>query len=168
MRGDISCYAKGLTSGYIPMGAVAVSGRVNEVFETSPLLHLNTYAGHPVACAAAMAALDILEAERLSDNAAAMEGVLREELMRLSQAVPRVREVSVIGLLSSVISDVSDKKDADATLRRARKLAYEEGLLVRFARDGNQLSAFFYPPLLVNRHDIEDGVRALERALRAL
>jgi adenosylmethionine-8-amino-7-oxononanoate aminotransferase len=168
VRGDIVSYAKGLTSGYIPMGAVAVSGRVNEVFAKSPLLHLNTYAGHPVACVAAMAALDILEEEKLTENAAAMEGVLRDELMRMSQAVPRVREVSVIGLLSSVVSDISDKEDPDATLRRARKLAYDEGLLVRFGRDGNQLSAHFYPPLLVNRRDIEDGVRALEAALRAL
>ena len=62
------------------MGAVAVSGQVNEVFVSTPLLHLNTYAGHPVACVAAMAALDIMERERLIENAAAMEVVLRDEL----------------------------------------------------------------------------------------
>ena len=62
------------------MGAVAVSGRVNEVFLKTPLLHLNTYAGHPVACAAALAALDVTEDEQLVENAAAMEAVLRDEL----------------------------------------------------------------------------------------
>jgi adenosylmethionine-8-amino-7-oxononanoate aminotransferase len=168
VRGDIVCYAKGLTSGYVPMGAVAVSARVNEVFAKTPLLHLNTYAGHPVACVAALAALDIMEEERLTEHAAAMEPILRDELERMRQAVPRVREISVIGLLSSVVCDISDLADPDAALRKARKEAYDAGLLPRFARDGNNLSAHFYPPLVVDRPDIESGIRALEIALRSL
>jgi adenosylmethionine-8-amino-7-oxononanoate aminotransferase len=167
-RGDIVTYAKGLTSGYVPMGAVAVSGRVNEVFLDTPLLHLNTYAGHPVACAAARATLDILEKERLTENAAAMEGVLRDELERMRQSVPRIREVSVIGLLSSVVSDASDVGDADAAVRKLRKDAYDAGLLVRVARDGAQISVHFYPALVVGKRDIEDGVRALEVAMRLI
>ena len=168
VRGDIVTYAKGLTSGYIPMGAVAVSGKVEDVFRGAPLLHLNTYAGHPVACVAALAALDILEDEKLTEHAAAMEPVLRNELERLSQAVARVREFSVIGLLSSVISDISDQADPDSTIRKARKEAYDAGLLVRFARDGTNMSAHFYPPLVVDERDIQNGVLALEKALRTL
>lgn len=168
VRGDIVCYAKGLTSGYVPMGAVAVSGRVNEVFVSAPLLHLNTYAGHPLACVAALATLDIMEREKLTGHAATMETVLRGELERMRQAVPRVREISVIGLLSSVVSDISDLPDPDAVVRKARKTAYDAGLLARFARDGSNLSAHFYPPLVVEKPDIESGVRALEIALRAL
>jgi len=166
VSGDIVTYAKGLTSGYIPMGAVAVSGKVNEVFLKTPLLHLNTYAGHPVACAAALAALDVTEDERLVENAAEMEGVLRDELNRMRQSVPRIREVTAIGLLSSVISDISDVADPDVTIRKLRKDAYDAGLLVRVAKDGTSMSAHFYPPLVVGRRDIEDGVRALEVALR--
>lgn len=166
VRGDIVTYAKGLTSGYIPMGAVAVSGRVNEVFLKTPLLHLNTYAGHPVACASALAALDVMEAENLVDHAAVMEQVLRDELNRMSQSVQRVRDISVIGLLSSVISDISDVEDPDATIRKVRKDAYDAGLLVRIARDGTNMSAHFYPALVVGQRDIEDGVRGLETALR--
>ncbi len=168
VRGDIVTYAKGLTSGYIPMGAVAVSGRVNEVFVNAPLLHLNTYAGHPVACVAALAALDIMEDEKLTEHTAAMEPVLRDELERMRQAVPRIREISVIGLLSSVVCDISDLPEPDSVLRKARKEAYDAGVLPRFARDGNNLSAHFYPPLVVDRTDIENGVRALETALRTL
>lgn len=168
VRGDMVTYAKGLTSGYIPMGAVAVSRKVEEVFKTSPLLHLNTYAGHPVACASALAALDIMQDEKLVENAAAMEPVLRTELERLSQAVPRVREISVIGLLSSVVCDISDQADPNATLRKVRKEAYDAGLLARFGRDGNNLSAHFYPALLVGKQDIQDGVLALEKAFLSL
>jgi len=168
VRGDIVTYAKGLTSGYIPMGAVAVSGAVNEVFKTTPLLHLNTYAGHPVACAAALAALDIMESEKLIENAAAMEPVLRDELQRMRQAVPRIREISAIGLLSSVVSDISDIAEPDVAIRGVRKRAYDAGVLVRIARDGTNMSAHFYPPLVVGRTDIENGVRGLEIALRGL
>jgi 4-aminobutyrate aminotransferase-like enzyme len=115
-----------------------------------------------------MAALDILEDEKLTENAAAMEPVLRGELERLTQIVPRAREVSVIGLLSSVVCDVSDQPDPNATLRKARKEAYDAGLLARFARDGNNLSAHFYPPLVVDKRDIREGVRALEKAFLSL
>lgn len=168
VNGDIVTYAKGLTSGYVPMGAVAVSERINEIFLDKPLLHLNTYAGHPVACAAALAALDVMEDEQLTENAARMEGVLRDELQRVRQSVPRIQEISVIGLLSSVISDISDAADPDATVRKVRKEAYDAGLLVRIARDGTQMSAHFYPPLVVGTRDLEDGVRALEVALRRI
>jgi adenosylmethionine-8-amino-7-oxononanoate aminotransferase len=168
VRGDIVTYAKGLTSGYVPMGAVAVSGAVNEVFVEAPLLHLNTYAGHPVACAAAMAALDIMENENLVQNAATMESVLSRELGRLKQGVGRAREISVIGLLSSVVCDISDVKEQDAAVRRVRKVAYDAGVLPRIGRDGTNLSAHFYPPLNVNEDDIVEGVRALEIGLRAI
>jgi adenosylmethionine-8-amino-7-oxononanoate aminotransferase len=168
VRGDIVTYAKGLTSGYVPLGAVAVSGRVNATFQDKPLVHLNTYAGHPVACAAAQACLDITEREGLVQNAAALEPVLRSELKRMSQALSRTKDVSVIGLLSSVVLDIRDVDDSDALIRRMRYLAYENGLLVRFAKDGGEMSVHFYPPLCVNEQDITRGVAALERSLRQI
>lgn len=168
LRGDIVTFAKGLTSGYVPMGAVAVSRRVEEVFKDSPLLHLNTYAGHPVACAAAMAVIDIMERDGLVAHAARMQAVLRRELERLQAAVPRVRQVSVIGLLSSTVSDVADLPDPDAAVRKVRKLCYEHGLLVRISRDGPLLGAHFYPPLVVGEADIVAGVGALQRSLEAI
>lgn len=168
VRADIVSYAKGLTSGYIPLGAVAVSARINEVFTESPLLHLNTYAGHPVACAAALAALDIMETEQLVERAAELESVLREALEELRRSISGVREIAVIGLLSSVTCDISDVEAPDAVVRQVRKDAYDNGLLVRVARDGFLLSAHFYPPLCVEKDDIVSGVRALGSALRAI
>ncbi|MCW8175958.1 aminotransferase family protein [Verminephrobacter aporrectodeae] len=168
VRGDIVTYAKGLTSGYVPMGAVAVSRRVEEVFKDSPLLHLNTYAGHPVACEAAMAVLDITERDGLVAHAARMQAVLRRELERMQASVPRVRHLCVIGLLSSTLADISDQADPDATVRKVRKLAYDHGLLVRISRDGALLGAHFYPPLVVSEADIVSGVKALGQALEAI
>ena len=56
--------------------------------------------------------------------------------------------------------------DPDVTVRKLRKDAYDAGLLVRVARDGIEMSTHFYPALTVGARDIEDGVRALETALR--
>ena len=137
------------------------------MFRDRPLLHLNTWAGHPVACAAAEANLDILERERLVENAAAMEPVLRRELERITQSVPQIVKVSVLGLMSSTEVDAAGVPDMPRFVRKVRHLCYEENLLVRVNPDGQRVSAFFYPPLLVTEDDIVNGVRSLERAFRA-
>jgi len=167
IRPDMMVMAKGISSGYVPMGAVATSGRVNEVFRDRPLLHLNTFAGHPVACAAAEATLDILEREELVENAARLEPVLRRELERLGSALSEVIRVSVIGLMSSVEVDASQVGDMPSFVRRVRHEAYKNNLLARVNPDGTRVSGFFYPPLNVTAEDIVTGVDALEKAFRA-
>jgi len=167
VRPDIMVMAKGITSGYVPMGAVAVTGEVNEVFRDRPLVHLNTFAGHPVACAAAEATLDILEREKLVENAALLEPVLRSELEGLASSIPELLRVSVIGLMSSTELDASKVGDIPSFVRRARYEAYQNNLLVRINPDGTRVSAFFYPALNVTRDDIVAGVRSLGAALSA-
>ncbi len=167
IRPDIMVMAKGISSGYVPLGAVATSARVNEPFIDKPLLHLNTFAGHPLACAAGEATLDILEREHLVDNAARLEPVLRSELERIGKTVPQLLRVTVIGLMSSTEVDASKVADLPAFVRRARHAAYGNGLLVRINPDGTRVSAFFYPPLTVTRDDIVTGARALGRAFES-
>lgn len=168
VSGDLTTYAKGLTSGYVPLGAVAVSREIQSTFVNRPLVHLNTYAGHPVACAAAHACLDILENEELVANAAAMQSVLGRELQRVRQAIPRTKEISVLGLLSSIVLDIADVEDKELLINRMRHDAYENGVLVRFAKDGDEMSAHFYPALIVGEDEICDGMAALERTLRGV
>jgi adenosylmethionine-8-amino-7-oxononanoate aminotransferase len=167
VRPDILVMAKGITSGYVPMGAVAVSGEVNEVFRDRPLVHLNTFAGHPVACAAAEATLDILEQERLVENAAELEPALRKELEGLVSSVPQMLRVSVIGLMSSTEVDASKVGDIPSFVRRVRYEAYQNNLLVRVNPDGTRVSVFFYPALNVTKDDVVTGVQALGAALSA-
>jgi adenosylmethionine-8-amino-7-oxononanoate aminotransferase len=167
IRPDIMVMAKGITSGYVPMGAVAVTARVNDAFRDRPLLHLNTFAGHPVACAAAEATLDILERERLVENAMRLESVLRQELERVASAIPEVVRVSVTGLMSSLEADASKVGDIPAFVRSVRYHAYQNNLLVRANPDDKRISVFFYPPLNVTQDDVVTGVGALEAALSA-
>src|SRR5690606_30611143 len=74
VKPDLMCLAKGINSGYIPLGATAVGERIASAFMhdetgTGALMHGYTYSGHPVACASALAALDILEREHVVQNA---------------------------------------------------------------------------------------------------
>jgi adenosylmethionine-8-amino-7-oxononanoate aminotransferase len=167
IRPDIMVMAKGISSGYVPLGAVATAARINQAFRERPLLHLNTFAGHPVACAAAEATLDILERENLVENAARLEPVLRHELEFLASVVPQMHRVSVIGLMSSTEVDASKVSDMPSFVRRVRHEAYENGLLLRVNPDGSRVSAFFYPPLNVAKEDIVMGVKALGIAFRS-
>ena len=86
---DLITCAKGISSGYVPLGAVVVSDRVRAPFwdvGAAPFLHGSTYAGHPAACVAGLVNIDILEREQLVDRAAALEPVLRDLLAAAARA----------------------------------------------------------------------------------
>ncbi len=93
VKPDIMCLAKGISSGYIPLGATAVNERIENAFMkngnfTGAIMHGYTYAGHPVACAAAIASLRIVREENLPANAAAQGSYLLERLSRSKRATP--------------------------------------------------------------------------------
>ncbi len=165
---DIMSVAKGLTSGYAPMGATIVSRQVEDAFADGPLLHLNTYAGHPVACEAALATLDILQAERLPENAAALQPAVEAGLGALRERIDGVLRVSVLGLLSSVEVDISGHPDPAALLTEVRHETYERGLIVRCAQADGVLTIVFYPTLVVDEEEVAAGTRLLGDALADL
>jgi adenosylmethionine-8-amino-7-oxononanoate aminotransferase len=164
---DVMTVAKGLTSGYVPMGATGVSRSVEEAFADGPLLHLNTYAGHPVACAAALAVLDVIEDERLAERAAELEAPLTVGLDAIRSVTGRVRRVSCIGLLSSIELDVSDRGNGQAILTRLRHELYERGLIARCSVAGGVLTVVFYPTLIVSANEIALGTKIIGEALLA-
>lgn len=106
MRADLITCAKGLTNGAIPMGAVLVSDTVFDAFMQGPLpeidlFHGYTYSGHPVACAAALAALDIHEHEQLPQRAARLAPHLADAAHAL-RGLPGVVDVRNYGLIAAV------------------------------------------------------------------
>jgi adenosylmethionine-8-amino-7-oxononanoate aminotransferase len=168
IRPDIMTLAKGLTSGYVPMGATVVSREVNDAFEREPLLHLNTYAGHPLGCAAALANIEILIAEELPQRAAALAPALRRALDGLAERISRVARVSAIGYLSSVELDVSDIASPDAAVMGLRHGMYERGVIARCAHSGGVLTVVFYPCLVADEDDVARGVAGVGDALNAV
>jgi putrescine aminotransferase len=166
VKPDLMCLAKGLTSGYIPMGATAVSAKIANVFETTPppqglFLHGYTYSGHPVAAAAALACLDIVEKEDLPKNAAAVGAHMIEGLQQL-RGFAHVGDVRGKGLMAA-IELVEDKK-SKTPLAPTSKFGYEvaatarqNGALVRAVNGLLILS----PPLVSTKADVEGLVIAL-------
>lgn len=160
---DILLMAKGITSGYLPLGAVAVSERLWEPFwqEDSELVfrHGLTYAGHASCCAAALANLDILEREQLVERVAGLESKLAQVVTPFA-AHPAVAEVRCgIGLLAGV-----QLKDASGA-GRACDAAIREGVLLRAITDGTlQIS----PPFVIEDADLALLATALNAALDAV
>jgi putrescine---pyruvate transaminase len=163
VRPDLITFAKGVTSGYLPLGGVIVSGRVAAPFFEEPggpmLRHGATYAGHPTCCAAAHAVLDIYERENMIERGRELEGPLRDALAPLADH-PAVGEVRAgLGLIAAVqLSDEALESDPAAVAKLAQG-AREAGVLVRPLLGAIAVS----PPLIVEQEHIEllaEGIRA--------
>lgn len=166
VRPDILTMAKGLTSGYIPMGAAAVAGRIQVAYADSPLAHVNTYAGHPVASAAALTTLRIIDDEGLVENAAALEPELRRRLTEIGGESPWTTRTSVIGLLGSLEFVLSDDVDAERFRAMLWHQSYEHGVVVRVTRAAQVVSVFFYPALVITEPKMNEALDKLAAAVR--
>ena len=167
---DMVVLAKGITSGYLPLGAVVVSGRGRRaVLAISPggpmFRHGATYAGHPTCCAAALANLDILERENLVPRGRELEGELMDALAPLADH-PAVRRdprrprawpppsTSRRRRLASVPGAVGRYSDA----------IREAGVLLRAQATGVAIG----PPLTVERAHLDEIARAVRAGLDAV
>lgn len=167
---DIVTFAKGVTSGYLPLGGMLVSGPIAEAIKTAPpaerWMHASTYSGHPVACAVALRTLDVLEGEGLVDRAAEQG---RELLRRLAEALlplEIVGEVRGLGLMAGVelVADRAARRAFDPALQvgaRVRRRAHEAGLIVRNRVDVINLA----PPFVTSPGEIEELVAILREAI---
>ncbi|ATL66101.1 aspartate aminotransferase family protein [Nocardia terpenica] len=169
---DIITTAKGLTSGYSPLGAVMVSDRIFEPFRNGQtFLHGSTYGGHPVSCAVAMANLDIVENEGLYDHVRRNEAAFRATLEKLYD-LPIVGDVRGTGYFYAVelVKDKATKEkftDAEAThiLKGivSEKL-FEAGLHCR-ADDRAEPVIQLAPPLICDQPQFDEMEQAIRYAL---
>jgi len=165
---DMATFAKGITSGYVPLGGVIVSARISEPFwsgEAGMFRHGYTYSGHASATAAAHPNLDIMERERLPARALELETELTDALAPLADH-PLVSEVrSGVGVIGAVQPD-PELVAADATLAdRLRLACREHGVLTRTLIGGGlQVS----PALIVTREQLDEIVGSIGAALDAV
>jgi 4-aminobutyrate aminotransferase len=158
---DIVCLAKGIASG-MPLGAI-VAGR--ELMAWPPGAHASTFCGNPVACAAAMATLDVIEEENLLENAARMGERLQAGLRALAGEHEVIGDVRGLGLMVGVelVADRETREPARALRDRLIHGCYERGVLLLGA--GRSVIRFM-PPLNVTAHEIDLGLEILGEALR--
>ncbi|HUG16176.1 MAG TPA: aspartate aminotransferase family protein [Thermomicrobiales bacterium] len=164
---DIVSIAKGITSGYVPLGAVGISDRIYEqmIEPDHMFMHGFTYSGHPVACAVALANIEIIEQEDLPSNAGEQGAYL---LDRLRELLPHQNVGEVRGKGLMMIVEVVDNKDTkakfDPTLNIGGKLqaaTRERGLIVRCSNDGIAIA----PPLILTRAEADQISNAIQGAI---
>ncbi|HEX3690062.1 MAG TPA: aspartate aminotransferase family protein [Solirubrobacteraceae bacterium] len=164
LQPDMIVFAKGVTSGYLPLGGVVASARVAEPFWSQPghvFRHGATYAGHAACCAAGLANLDILENENLIPRGAELEGVLFDALSRLRdhELVTEIRGGT--GLMGAVGLDLEAGPGIVAEVFAAVR---EGGVLTRPLSAGLAMS----PPLTISPGEIERMATTIGEALDAV
>ena len=170
---DIITSAKGLTSGYSPLGAVIATDRLMEPFleDRASFAHGITFGGHPVSCAVALANLDILERERLCDNVLANEGEFQATLERLYD-LPLVGDVRGDGYFWAIElvkdrdtkAEFSDEEGEDLIRGFLSHRLFEEGLVCR-ADDRGDPVLQFSPPLIAGPEEFDYIERVLRKVL---
>ena len=165
---DIITFAKGVTSGSVPMGGVIVRAPIHAAFMRGPahvieLFHGYTYSAHPLACAAALAALDLYREEDLFARARRLEPRWGEAAMSL-KGLPGVLDIRAVGLTAGI--DLAPRPDAPGArgYEAMTKAFHEESLLVRVTGDTLALT----PPLIVGEAEIADIFERLGRVIRTL
>ena len=172
---DLMTTAKGLSSGYVPISGSIVSRKIwaalVEGDNDGYFAHGFTYSSHPLAAAAALANLEILEREDLPGNAERVGCHFQTQLRHRFADHPLVGEVRGVGLIAAVelVADKENKTPFDLERKIAPRLAslcLDEGLISRALPQANALS--FSPPLVLTREDADEIVDKFAGALARL
>ncbi|MCC6614337.1 MAG: aminotransferase class III-fold pyridoxal phosphate-dependent enzyme [Anaerolineae bacterium] len=170
---DIMALAKGITSGYVPLGATVVSEPIADFFDDHTLVAGLTYSAHPLACAAGVETVQVYRDENLIDRSRELGKVLRKGLMDLAEKHPVIGDVRGTGL-HQVIELVKNRETREAIspfnkpLSEAMKVASaslkDNGLqtMVRW----NMI--FSTPPLIITEEQLQEGLDILDTALDAI
>lgn len=165
---DMITFAKGVTSGTVPMGGVIVRKPIFDAFMNGPdnaieLFHGYTYSGHPLAAAASLATLDIYRDEGLFERAKMLEPIWADAVMDLKEE-PNVLDIRTLGLVAGI--DLASRPDGVGKrgYEAMEHAFHEEGLMVRLTGDTLALT----PPLIVTEEQIGEIVEKTRRVIRAV
>ena len=165
---DIVTMAKGLTSSYVPLGAMGVSDAIAAHFKDHVFWGGLTYNAHPFACEVALATVDVLLDEGMVDNAARLGAVMRSEMDRLQAKHPSVKEGRCIGLFGMIDIQKNSAGERIAPYNGSHPAMAELG---RFFRD-NGLFTFIRwgsfmcnPPLCITEDELREAFAIIDRGL---
>jgi putrescine---pyruvate transaminase len=170
---DIMLLAKGITSGYIPLGAVVLTERIHqELVQLSDgvLLHGYTYSGHATACAVALKNIEIIEKENLVENSRLMGQELLYGFKKLQEEIDIVGEVRALGLIGAVeiIDPITNKRFPTLIAPKVTAEAAKRGLIVRTVVFEGMDTVVFSPPLVINKKEIDELISILRDSLLAV
>jgi len=166
---DIITMAKGLTSAYAPLGAVAMKPEIAAAFNETPFESGLTYTSHPVSLAAAVANINAMKEDKIVEHAAGMGPVLKRMLNDLGEAHPSVGDVRSIGLFG-ILELVKDRKtrepltpwnDSSPAMVALRKYCLDHGLFLYT----HWHTVLIIPPLIITEEQLKEGFDILDQAL---
>lgn len=167
---DIMTMAKGLTSGYAPLGAVAMTEKVASFFDDRVYQGGLTYNGHPISLAAAIANIEVLRDDNLISHSKQLGHYLNKQLLLLKDKHNSVGDVRSIGLFG-VIELVKDRKTKEALspfnkplsplMKIIKKKMFDSGLYVHI----NHNHILIIPPLIISQQTIDEGLEIIDQAL---
>jgi taurine--2-oxoglutarate transaminase len=166
---DLMTMAKGLTSSYLPLGAVAMNHEIAEHFEKAFYFGGLTYSSHAVSCAAALATIAVYEEDGLIENAARLDSVLRDHHRRLYEKHPSVgahRNLGLFGILDLVrrrdpFTPMTSFNGTSDEMKAIGKFFRENGLYTMIANN----SIHTNPPLSITEDQLAEGFEVIDRAL---
>ncbi|MGI8316974.1 aspartate aminotransferase family protein [Halobacillus mangrovi] len=170
---DMITFAKGVTSGYAPLGGVIVSDAIHEVMKMKSkgtLFHGFTYSGHPTAAAVALKNLDIIESEGLVEHSHRMGKKLLEGFRKLKDEINIVGDVRSVGLLGAVElvknSETNEKFPSDWKVApRVIEALHERGVICRAVTYEGIDIICFAPPLIINEEQIDQLLLKLKESI---
>lgn len=167
---DIITMAKGITSGYAPLGGMILSERLHrEIYEKTDGIfwHGYTYSGHPTAAAVALKNLEIIKEENMIDNVRKMGDEMLKGFAWIQEQFSQVVDVRGIGLLGG-ISFARESENVDPIGPKIVAGALERGLICRSVVYGGQDTLAFAPPFIINKEQMEDMVQIVHDSIGAV
>ena len=176
---DVETYAKGITCGYVPLGACIINQKMADHFDEKGFPHSYTYSGHAVSCATALAVIDYYEKEKLADNSAKMGAYMMDELRGMMDRVDIIGDVRGLGLFMGV-ELVKDRESKDSLIPRdiprAEKMDPEKNPMQYFAdkikhnglligSSWNTSILRMMPALVITKEQVDEGLGILESTL---
>ena len=177
---DIATYAKGITCGYIPLGACIVNKKLADHFDEKGFPHSYTYSGHAVACATSLAVIDFYQKHKLADKSAEMGAYMMDELRGMMDRIPIIGDVRGMGLFmgvelvkdreskeSLVPKELSpeDKKDPEKNPMQFFSNKVKENGLILGASWGTSILRMM-PYLIITKEQVDEGLTLLENTLK--
>ncbi len=165
---DIITTAKGITSGYVPLGAVIVSDKIAEFFEDKYLYAGLTYNGHALAAAAALATIEVYDDDHLLENARDVGKYLGEKLEDIKTRHISVGDVRYIGLFTTIelVANRESKELMPASVMgEVGKYLRQNGLFTFIMANNMGSMLFVVPPLCITKEQLDEGLAIVDKAL---
>ena len=169
---DIMCMAKGITAGYLPLGAVMVDDTIAHHFDDKPLPLGLTYSAHPVSCAAAVAVLDIYETDDLLENTVAMGRYMDEQVAQLMRHHPSIGDWRNTGLFGCL--ELVKNRDTKEPMAPWNATPAQMDIMNQVAAKIKELGMYTFvrwsyificPPLTITKEEIDEGLAIISEAL---